>query len=90
MFNVCDNVLFRLFMGGNTTAIMSLQNFFYVFDSHRRDERGLNIPNGRLVLLKFRYIFEIEKYIQASYLEFSKQQMYFQVQFIRLRQSKSY
>ena len=85
MFNVCDNVLFRLFMGGNTTAIMSLQNFFYVFDSHRRDERGLNISNCRLVLLKFRYIFEIEKYIQTSYLEFSKQQMYFQVQFIRLR-----
>ena len=85
MFNVCDNVLFRLFMGGNTTAIMSLQNFFYVFNSHRRDERGLNIPNGRLVLLEFRYIFEIEKYIQTSYLEFSKQQMYFQVQFIRLR-----
>ena len=86
MFNVCDNVLFRLFMGGNTTAIMSLQNFFYVFDSHRRDERGLNIPNGRLVLLKFRYIFEIEKYIQVAYLEFrDKQQIYFQAQFVRLR-----
>ena len=38
-----------------------------------------------MVLLKFRYIFEIEKYIQTSYLEFSKQQMYFQVHFIRLR-----
>ena len=73
-------------MGGNTTAIMSLQNFFYVFDSYSRDERGLNIPNGRSVLLKFRYIFEIEKYIQVAYLEFGdKQQMYFQAQFIRLR-----
>ena len=61
------NVLFLLFMGGNTT-IMSLQNFFYVFDSDIRDERGLNIPNGRSVLLKFRYIFEIEKYIQVAYL----------------------
>ena len=54
-----DNVLFLLFMGGNTTAIMSLQNFFYVFDSHSRDERGLNIPNGRSVLLMFRYIFKL-------------------------------
>ena len=81
-----DNVLFLLIMGGNTTAIMSLQNFFYVFDSHSRDERGLNIPNGRSVLLKFRYIFEIEKYIQVAYLEFrDKQQMYFQAQFIRLK-----
>ena len=41
-----DNVLFLFFMGGNTTAIMSLQNFFYVFDSHSQDERELNIPNG--------------------------------------------
>ena len=41
-----DNVLFLLFMGGHTTAIMSLQNVFYVFDSRNRDERRLNIPNG--------------------------------------------
>ena len=53
-----DNVLFLLFMVGNTTAIMSWQSFFYVFDSHSRDERGSNIPNGQSVLSKFRYIFE--------------------------------
>ena len=34
-----ENVLFFLFMGGYTTAVMSSQNFFYVFDSHSRDER---------------------------------------------------
>ena len=56
-----ENVLFLLFMGGYTTAVISSQNFFYVLDSHSRDERGLNIANGRSVLLKFRYIFEIEK-----------------------------
>ena len=54
-----ENVLFFLFMGGYTTAVMSSQNFFYVFDSHSRDERWLNIANERSVLLKFRYIFEI-------------------------------
>ena len=76
-------------MGGNTAAIMSLQNLFYVFDSHRRDEKGLNIPNGRSVLLTFRYIFEIKKYIQVAYLEFGdKQQMHFKVQFIRLYLSR--
>ena len=69
MFNVCDNVLFPLFMGGNTTAITSLQKLFYVFDSHSREERRLNISNSRSVLLKFRYICEIEKYIQVAYLE---------------------
>ena len=46
-----DNVLFLLFVGDNTTAIMSLQIFCYVFHSHSRDERGLNIPHGRSVLL---------------------------------------
>ena len=65
---------------------MSLQNFFYVFDSHSWDERGLNIPNGRSVLLKFRYIFETEKYMQVVCLEFrDKQQTYFQAQFITLK-----
>ena len=33
-----DNVLFLLFMGGNTTAIMSLQNFLYVFDSQLQEQ----------------------------------------------------
>ena len=56
-----ENVLFLLFIGGYTTAVVSSQNFFYVFDSHSRDERGLNIANGRSILLKFRYIFQIEK-----------------------------
>ena len=73
-------------MGGNTTAIISLQYFFYVSDSHSRYERGLNIPNDRSVLLRFRYTFEIEKYIQVAYLEFGdKQPMYSQAQCMRLR-----
>ena len=80
------NVLFLLLMGANNTTIMSLQNFFYVFDSQSRDKKGLNNPNGQLVLLKFRYIFEIEKYVQVTYLEFKdKQRLYFQGQFIILR-----
>ena len=69
-----ENVLFLLFMGGGTTAVISSQNFFYVFDSHGGDEMGLNIANGRSVLFKFRYIFKIEKYIQVAYLEYRDQQ----------------
>ena len=73
-------------MEGYITALTSSQNFFYSFDSHSRDKRGLNTANGRSVLLKFRYIFEIEKYIQAAYLEYrEKQQLYFQVRFIRIK-----
>ena len=37
-------------------------------------------------MLKFRYIFEIEKYIQVAYLEYrDQQQLYFQAQFIKIK-----
>ena len=36
--------------------------------------------------MKFRYIYEIEKYIQVAYLEYrDQQQLYFQAQFIRIK-----
>ena len=70
-------------MGGYTTAVISSQNFFYVFDSYCRDERGLNIANRRSVYLKFRYIFENGKYIQVAYLGYKdQQQLYYQALFI--------
>ena len=81
-----ENVLFFLFMGGYTTAVMSSQNFFYVFDSHSRDERWLNIANERSVLLKFQYIFEIEKYIQVAYLEYRDQQQLYKPSLLKSKQ----
>ena len=81
-----ENVLILLFMGGYKTAVISSQNFFYVFDSHSGDERRLSIANGRSVLLKFRYVFEIEKYIQVAYLEYrDQQQLHFQAHFIKIK-----
>ena len=75
-----------MFIGDYATAVTSLQNFFYVFGSHSRDGRRWNILNGRYVLLKIRYIFEIEKYIQVAYLGYrDQQQLYFQEQFIRIK-----
>ena len=48
----------------------------------------LNTDNILFLLLKFRYTFEIGKYIQVAYLEFrDKQQLYFQAQFIKLKTS---
>ena len=64
-------------MVGYTTTVISSQNFFYAFDSYSPDERGLNIANRRSVLLKFRYIFKIEKYTQVAYLEYKDQQVVF-------------
>ena len=59
-----------LFMGGFTTAIMKQYGYFYLFDSHSRDEQGLSIVGGTSVLLKFSDLTEVEKYIQVFYLEY--------------------
>ena len=57
-----------LFIGRFTTAIMKQHGYFYLFDSHSRDKRGLSIVGGTSVLLKFRDLTEVEKYIQVFYL----------------------
>ena len=41
--------------------------------------------DGSFVLMKFNDLFEIEKYIQVTYLEYrDRQQSYFQIQFIEV------
>ena len=35
-------ILCLLFMEGFTTAIILLRKYYYLFDSHSRDERGLS------------------------------------------------
>ena len=46
-----------------TTAIISSGNYYFLFDSHSRDERGISVIDGTSVLMKFNDFFEIEKYI---------------------------
>ena len=82
--NICDGPL--LFIGGNTTAIVSRQNKFYCFDSHSRDGRALCVSNGKSVLLRIHDLLEVERYIEVAYLEFGDiQRLYFQLQFIKRR-----
>ena len=64
-----EEVVFLLFMGRFTTALMK-QNYFYFFDSHSSDERALSIVGGTSVLLKFSDLAEAEKYIEVFYLEY--------------------
>ena len=79
----CDETMFLLFTGGFTTALMKQHNYFDLFDSHSRDERGLSVAGGTSVLLKFSHLMEVEKYIQVFYLEYrSLEQSYFQLQFV--------
>ena len=62
---------------------MKQHNYFYLFDSHSRDERGLSAAGGTSFLLKFSHLMEVDKYIQVFYLEYrSLEQSYFQLQFV--------
>ena len=71
-----------LFMEEFTTAIILLRNCYYLFDSHSRVETGLSAVDGASVLMKFRDLYELEKYLQIAYLEYrDRQQAYFQLQF---------
>ena len=68
-----------------TTAIILLKNCYYLFDSHSRDEGGLSVVDGASVLMKFRDLYELEKYLQVAYVEYrDRQQAYFQLQFVKL------
>ena len=67
-----------LFIEGFTTAIILLRNCYYLFDSHSRDERDLSVVDGTSVLMKFRDLNELEKYLQVACLEYrDRQQAYF-------------
>ena len=64
---------------------MKQYGYFYLFDSHIRDERGLRVDPGTSVLLKFRDLTEVEKYIQVFYLEYRCiEQSYVQLQFVNI------
>ena len=67
-------ILCLLFIEGFTTTIVLLRNFYYLFDSHSRNERVLSLVDGTLVLMKFRDLYELEKYLQVAYLEYIDRQ----------------
>ena len=49
---------------------MKQNNYFYLFRSQSRDERGLSGVGGTSVLIKFSDLREVENYIQVFYLEY--------------------
>ena len=63
-----------LFMEGFTTVTILLRNCYYLFDSHSRDGRGLSVVDGTSVLMKFRDLYELEKYLQVAYLKYRDRQ----------------
>ena len=74
-----------LFMEGFTNAIVLLRNCYYLFVSPSRDERGFSVVDGTSVLMKFKDLYELEKYLQVAYLEYrDRQQAYFQLLFVEV------
>ena len=44
-----------------------------------------SVVDGTSVVMKFRYLYELEKYLQVAYLEYrERQQAYFQLQFVEV------
>jgi len=77
-----------IFIEGYTIAIFRplriVNAYYYVFDSHIRDIRGLSVANGTSVLMQFDSLYELEKYIQVFYLEYREAKTYFQIQYIEI------
>ena len=58
--------------------------FFYLFDSHSRDTQGVQCNDGTSIVLKFKDIFEIKKYLRHAYLtSCNKTKLWFQLQFFK-------
>ena len=53
---------------GFTTSMTFQSGFYYVFDSHSRDEKGMPISDGTFVLLKFFLLNCVETYLKNLYL----------------------
>jgi hypothetical protein len=54
-----------LILEGYMMALMKQADFFYLFDSHARDSRGMPDPNGTAVVMKFVNILELEQYLYS-------------------------
>ena len=59
-----------IIINGYTFSVIWSKQDFYIFDSHSRSATGMKVPNGTAVLLKFRSLKEVEKYIDHLYLSF--------------------
>ena len=58
------------FINQNTMSIVWNSKYFFLFDSHSRDEQGKIIENGTAVLIKFSSLLQLQKYLYENY--FSK------------------
>ena len=69
---------------GFTFSVIWSKSGFYVFDSHSRDSESFQIPNGTSVLLRFRTLSRVEKYILDAYLQDKSKNIQYEVQYVNI------
>ena len=72
---------YLLLFKGYTISITWSKAFFFLFDSHSRDSEGRIVANGTSVLLRFRSLTAIEKYITYNYMT-SEHSLPYEMQYI--------
>ena len=76
-------------INGFTFSVIWSKSGFYVFDSHSRDSEGFQTPNGTSVLLQFRTLSRVEKYILDAYLQGKSKHLQYEIQYINIGVDKT-
>ena len=81
---ICNGLIFTT--GGYCFSLIWGKQNVYLFDPHSRDKNGLFIPNGSSILITFKSLTDVEKYIRTEYskhiLNFSN--THFDLQYVRV------
>ena len=71
-------------INGFTFSIIWGKSTFNVFDSHSRDFEGFTSPNGTSVLLQFRSVHAVEKYILDAYISNANNIVQYEMQYVNI------
>ena len=75
---------FVFFIAGLCLGIMSSKSYIYLFDSHSRDPYGRIIQDGTSVLLRFKNMLLLSKYIISTYFAPPLTSLQYEIQFVSI------
>ena len=75
----------RLIINNYILGVLWENQYFFLFDSHSKDEIGRMSAAGTVVSLKFDSLRSLENYIKSVYYSNYPTTLYFQVQFLKLK-----
>ena len=74
-----------LFINNYILGLLWGNQYFFLFDSHSKDEIGRVSATGTAVLVKFDSLQSLENYIKSVYYSNYPMTLYFQIQFLKLK-----